>query len=118
VIALTFFDHSEFACPCCGENRMDSVYLMTLDRARGNAGIPFVVTSGYRCEAHNAAVGGVPGSAHTKGLAADIATPDSRSRFLIVSALIAQGITRIGIADNMIHSDMDSSKPAPVIWTY
>lgn len=33
---------------------------------------PVVVTSGYRCPAHNKAVGGVENSYHTQGLAADI----------------------------------------------
>lgn len=34
-----------------------------------------LVTSGYRSPAVNAAVGGVPGSAHTLGEAADVAVP-------------------------------------------
>ena len=37
---------------------------------------PVVVSSGYRCPEVNAAVGGVPDSAHVQGLAADITIPD------------------------------------------
>jgi zinc D-Ala-D-Ala carboxypeptidase len=33
---------------------------------------PIIVTSGYRSEALNAAIGGAPGSEHSKGCAADI----------------------------------------------
>ena len=33
---------------------------------------PVIILSGYRSPAHNAAVGGVPGSYHMKGMAADV----------------------------------------------
>ena len=39
-------------------------------------GKPITVTSGYRCEALNAAVGGAATSAHTKGLACDLVPTD------------------------------------------
>ncbi|MBQ7170071.1 MAG: hypothetical protein IJR63_09260 [Synergistaceae bacterium] len=35
-------------------------------------GVPIHVNSGCRCEKHNAKVGGVKGSFHTKGKAADL----------------------------------------------
>jgi hypothetical protein len=37
---------------------------------------PVLITSGYRCEALNAEVGGVPDSAHRYGLACDFHAPD------------------------------------------
>lgn len=43
-----------------------------LNYVRRIFGGPIRVNSGFRSEAVNVAVGGVPGSAHTKGLAADI----------------------------------------------
>lgn len=43
-----------------------------LDLARGIAGIPFVINSGYRSVEKNDEVGGVEGSSHIKGFAADI----------------------------------------------
>lgn len=43
-----------------------------LDDVRKDFCGPIRVNSGYRSEAVNEAVGGVPGSAHTRGLAADI----------------------------------------------
>jgi zinc D-Ala-D-Ala carboxypeptidase len=47
-----------------------------LERIRAAlGGHPIVVTSGYRCEALNKAVGGVPASDHVSGHAADILVP-------------------------------------------
>ena len=43
-----------------------------LDEMREAYGKPIFVSSGYRCEKLNAAVGGVVGSAHLRGDAADI----------------------------------------------
>lgn len=43
-----------------------------LEKVRDCAGGPLFVTSGYRCPALNALVGGSPGSDHMLGLAADI----------------------------------------------
>ncbi|MDL2299046.1 D-Ala-D-Ala carboxypeptidase family metallohydrolase, partial [Synergistaceae bacterium OttesenSCG-928-D05] len=37
-----------------------------------------VITSGYRCEKHNAEVGGVPRSKHREGHAVDVKIPASR----------------------------------------
>lgn len=42
-----------------------------LDAVRLLLGHRLVISSGYRCAALNAAVGGTPGSQHTQGLAAD-----------------------------------------------
>lgn len=43
-----------------------------LDPLREKYGKPIKVNSGYRCSKHNLAVGGVTGSQHMKGEAADI----------------------------------------------
>ena len=42
-----------------------------LERVRKVLGFPIIITSGYRCPALNARVGGASTSAHTKGLAVD-----------------------------------------------
>ena len=39
---------------------------------RDDVGVPVHINSGCRCEKHNARSGGVKGSKHTKGLAADL----------------------------------------------
>ena len=46
-----------------------------LERIRSTVNVPVVVTSGYRCQRLNQAVGGVTSSDHTQGHAADIIAP-------------------------------------------
>ena len=115
---MKYFKLEEFKCPCCGEVHMDDKFLSMLDLARTIAGIPFVITSGYRCKKHNKEIGGVPDSAHTKGLASDIRVNNSIERYMIVVSLLQAGFNRIGIGSDFIHVDCDESKPQYVIWTY
>lgn len=112
------FVETEFRCPCCGANGIRAELLHPLQEARRLAGIPFRITSGYRCARHNRDVGGVADSAHTLGLAADIACPDSASAHPMVAGLIRAGFTRIGIGNGFIHADVDPAKPAPALWLY
>lgn len=117
-MAYKFFRRAEFACKCgCGQNLIEDRLLLRLDAARELAGIPFKITSGYRCPTYNDDIGGVQDSAHVKGLAADIAA-DSKQKYPIISALISVGFVRIGVAKGFIHADVDLSKPQKVIWTY
>jgi uncharacterized protein YcbK (DUF882 family) len=69
------FSRNELQCRCCGRLQIDSRLLDGLEKLRAQAGTPVVIHAGYRCPEHNAAVGGVPHSEHTLGLAADIALP-------------------------------------------
>lgn len=98
--------------------RMDPTFMGKLDQAREIAGVPFVITSGLRSPAANQAAGGVSDSAHLRGLAADISTPDSRHRWRILFGLIRAGFTRIGIGVDFIHVDDDPTKAPRVCWTY
>ena len=98
--------------------RMDMDFLRRLDTARGIAGIPFKINSGYRTAAHNTLVGGRVGSSHKKGLAVDIGYTGSRERYIILKALMEVGITRFGIAKTFIHCDVDNNKDEDVIWLY
>lgn len=111
-----YFKKSEFACPCCGENLISDTLISVLNQARANAGVPFVINSGYRCKVHNAQVGGEPNSAHTRGLAADIRVDSDAHRFAIFSALQKVGFKRIGIYKTWIHCDIDQSLTQNVIW--
>ena len=115
---MKHFKMSEFACPCCGESEMSSDFIADLNFAREIAETPFVITSGYRCQNHNAVVGGVASSSHTRGCAVDIKADNSRHRFLIINSLLQAGFTRLGIADTFIHVDSDGLKDKEVIWTY
>ena len=67
------FKVSEFACHCgCGFNIIDQRVIDMAQTIRDALGVPVKVNSGCRCAQRNAAVGGVKGSKHTLGLAADL----------------------------------------------
>lgn len=123
---MLHFDISEFDSPDeigSASNNMDATFLQMLDDARGIAGIPFRITSGFRTPSHNAYVGGVQpslkskGSSHLFGYAADIACNNSADREVILNSLIRAGFRRIGIANTFIHCDNDPDKN-PAIWLY
>lgn len=133
---MNHFKFSEFDCNCnsckstgaSGRVNMDSDFLERLDYARATVKgqTPFVITSGYRCEAHNSAVGGrkksatSKGSSHMYGYAADIAATSSTARFNITQALIEAGFNRIGISakGGFIHVDSDPDKSPRVLFLY
>lgn len=112
------FSEHEFMCKCgCGENEMKDHLYSQIDLARKIAGVPFVVTSGYRCEEHNKAVGGAKHSKHVLGQAADIKLPnDPSARFKILSACF-KVFERIGIAKDFVHVDV-AHTDTPVQWGY
>ena len=68
------FKKAEFKCPCgkCNGygNGIATTLVETLQELRNKYG-KLQITSGYRCPAHNKAVGGSTNSKHTKGQAAD-----------------------------------------------
>jgi uncharacterized protein YcbK (DUF882 family) len=69
---------------------------------------PITVLSGTRCEAHNALVGGVSGSKHLSGEAADIVVrglhPKEVEVLLTEVADFSHG--GIGIYDSWVHVDV------------
>ena len=81
---MKHFRKEEFLCRCgkcemSAEAEANIVALVenVLDPAREKFGKPIIVNSGYRCPKHNAAVGGVANSQHTRGEAADITSADN-----------------------------------------
>ena len=99
------------------EYKMDVDFLVKLDKAREFAKVPFVINSAYRSPEHTESIKN-PTSSHIKGLAVDIKTTDSRTRYKVLNALMHVGFNRIGIADTFIHVDDDKDKSQQVIWTY
>ena len=99
------------------EYKMDVDFLIKLDKAREFAKVPFVINSAYRSPEHKESIKN-PTSSHIKGLAVDIKTTDSRTRYKVLNALMHVGFNRIGIADTFIHVDDDRNKACGVIWTY
>jgi len=115
---MNYFTKRETQCPCgCGLDITDELR-DKLNVAREKLGIPIIITSGARCKKHNKKVGGSKTSSHLKGLAIDIAIPDSKYRYDLMYALKTSGFTRIGHAKKFIHADIDYSKPSDVEWVY
>ncbi len=100
------------------DGNMNQEFLIKLDRAREVAQIPFKINSAWRSVEHNAKIGGKPNSSHLKGLAVDISVTDSRSRFIVLKALIEVGFNRIGVAKTFIHVDDSKDKDPEVVWVY
>jgi uncharacterized protein YcbK (DUF882 family) len=118
--SMKYFSFEEFDSPDKpgSGSLMDDNILMMLDDVREKFGKPIRINSGYRTIEHNAKVGGVSTSSHTKGLAADISCKNSEDRYKLVALLLETGFNRIGIASTFIHIDIDPDKSPSVIWTY
>lgn len=118
------FTEEEFECHCgCGTVNPNRSFLERLERARIRAEIPFPIVSGSRCQPHNEAEGGVDSSSHLasdekQSHAGDIASRGSRSRGIIVPALVGVGFNRLGFASSFIHVDIDPALPPNMIWLY
>lgn len=115
-----YFSDKERACSHCGELNDNPVLIEMMNKARRLAGIPFIVTSWYRCPEHNEAIGSRPTSSHVKGKAVDIAFKNSVDCFKIVDSLLKAGFVRIGInfKEKFIHCDISLDKIYPVIFSY
>ena len=72
------FNLREFQCPCCHCVLLNRRLAAALQRLRDQLSAPIMLTSGYRCAAHNKAVGGAEKSLHRLGLAADVIVADER----------------------------------------
>ena len=75
-----YFQLSEFKCKCGKCSIPDNVpsdrLIEILEEIREHYGKPLIINSGYRCEAHNAKIGGAKNSQHVKGSAADFVVKD------------------------------------------
>lgn len=110
---------------------LDPELCAMLDRARGLAGVPFIITSGLRSPDQNASLrGAVSDSAHLTGLAVDMSTNgDDHILSLMLRGLILVGFSRVGLyfapdpahpsklIPHHIHVDIDPSKPPQMTWS-
>ncbi len=88
-----------------------------LDKARELAGIPFIITSGYRTLENNNEVGGVEDSSHTHGEAVDLRARNSNEHFIITKALLDVGFLRVSRKYPLhIHVDISKDKPQKVLF--
>ena len=101
------FHLRELECGCgrCGETLVDLDHVARLEALRERLdGRSIEITSGYRCPAHNAAVGGHPASEHMAGVATDIVVgglpPDQ-----VADAAVEAGFSGLGRYDTFTHVD-------------
>lgn len=105
---------SEYACKCCGALPPDLYsagdialpYRILFDNweiIRNEYGQKIPINSGFRCPAHNKAVGGEHGSVHLFGLALDLGVDGPA---LAEVAKRECPDLRIGSYDNFIHIDV------------
>ena len=114
----THFRAKELACKCgCNVEKMDSGFMVMLQKLRQTLDRPLFITSGYRCQEHNKAVGGASESYHLKGMAADIVCISTKDRYEIVGAAIRLGFSGLGIDKQFVHVDNRKALPKK-IWTY
>lgn len=105
---MKHFKLEEFACRCCGSNgtlqamgNTKALVEAVLDPAREAYGKPIYVNSGYRCQKHNAEVGGASASQHLRGEAADLRCDDNRK---LAKLIVEQGrFDQLIIYQNFVH---------------
>ena len=110
------FTKEEMDCPCCQASHISTKFMHRLEACRILAGVPFRVTSGFRCVKHNEEIGGHKNSAHKFGQAVDIARQNPASDRRIIDAAVKCEFIGIEIATRHIHLDMAVRKE-PTIWT-
>lgn len=107
------FETIEFACKDCGRTKIDGRLIAALEELRELAGLAIVIDAGYRCPEHNKAVGGVSGSQHLEGKAADIRIPPLSVQQMYELALKVQAFANGGIGvydEKFIHVDVRDTK--------
>ncbi len=111
------FMYSDFMCPCCDRLKIiHAFYTHTgfLEHMRQELDFDIIINSGYRCEDHNAAVGGAPRSWHLL-FATDICPEDNDNHMLkdLYKMAISLGFGGIGLYENNIHLDL---RPEEIRW--
>ncbi len=109
------FNREEFKCQCgeCNLDTVDAKLVEVLQDVRDHFGSSVTITSGNRCESHNAKVGGAPASQHIKSRAADFK----------VSGVSVQDVydylydkypkeLGLGLYSSWVHVDSRSNGPA------
>jgi len=95
-------------------DKMDTNLLKDLDLLRELVREPLHVTSSYRDEEKNDAVGGSSRSQHLKGKAVDLSCNNGTLRAKIVRQALVLGLT-CGVAKTFVHID---NRDNQVVFTY
>jgi len=112
---MKYFSETEFVM---GDevvfDMMDADLLERLDALREAVNEPLYITSSYRDEDYNNAVGGSSTSMHLKGRAVDLACNNGTLRGKIVKNALNLGLT-VGVAKTFVHVD---NRDNQIVFTY
>ncbi len=116
-----YFPEEPFGCRCgCGLDALDPAMRQILNESREETGFPWIIESGSRCDAHNAAVGGAENSAHkvqpdgfTHAVDIRVFNPVTRGRML--EALQKRGIRRFEVSNKHLHADNSPFHVKPLL---
>ena len=101
---IPHFKKEEMTCKCgCGQNNTDLRLMQVLETIRSHfGGNPTIITSGCRCVKHNREVGGVAGSKHVVGCAADFYIKGVSTSALLsyCQSLVNQGVIAYTYTNN------------------
>lgn len=116
---LEFLDFSH-CVPACDVSQIHSELADKLRSMQELLGWNMQFTSGFRPKSWELSRGRSGSSSHSKtpGLAVDVSTRDSHTRYKVVIAAGAVGIPRIGVGKNFVHLDIDETKPHPIMFHY
>lgn len=122
-----YFTNKELACKCgaCHSDglEMNNDFMSKIIELRQDLNIPFIVSSAYRCPAHNNAVSSTGDNGpHTTGRAIDIVM-SGENAFKLAMRALDLGFTGLGVnqkgASRFIHlDDLGGNYPRPRIWSY
>lgn len=104
--------------PSCSADALNPSVVDALIMAQKYAGFQFTITSAFRSQAYERSKGRKGTSSHCKGLAVDISTRDSHTRYKVLLSLAFAGFSRLGVGKTFIHADMDETKAHPIIFHY
>lgn len=102
------FNSNEFDCKCggyCNTTYIDDKLVDYLEQIRTHFNQPITITSGYRCERHNANVGGERGSFHKEGGRATDIQVKNTAPIEVAKYAESIGIKGIGLYSNFVHID-------------
>lgn len=109
---IKHFTRAEFACKCgkCGgyPAEPNPQLVMLADDVREHFGAVVDVSSGVRCKAHNAAVGGVANSRHLSGKAMDFRVRGKTAAQVLAYVKTLPGVRyAYAINDTYVHMDVE-----------
>ena len=110
---VRYFSRNEFKCKCgryCDgfPARPNRLLVEQAEQVRAHFGAPVHVSSGVRCEQHNANVGGVEGSRHKTGKAMDFRVEGHSAKTVLAYVKTLPDIRYAYAIDaNFVHMDVD-----------